>query len=542
METGNLQKLITENARALFGIETVKPYQNLVIQTILEHDTGQTLPDKSWGQLVVFPTGYGKSLCFLLPAAMLDGVSVLVYPLLGLMNDQERRLRQKGIRAEVLRGGQTRSQRAVIWDNLEQGRSRIIITNPETLCSASVMKNMHKLKGMRLLKLLVVDEAHVVCEWGQTFRPMYLQLQEAIRELQPAQVLAFTATASPAVIRKLRDCLFRGRTPHIVRADPDRQNISYNTVRTLSKEQTLLEILRHCPRPALVFIQTRWKTQKICWLVRSRLRHLDARNYHAGLSPTERADCEKWFQDSADGVMFATCAYGMGMDKSNIRTVIHWDIPDSIEEFLQESGRAGRDGLQALSFTMVDPGALDTESLSKRKAQLVQVLMDQQTCLRRGLLALMDCTIEHCSGCDVCTGNSRSIPYGMKTILCAVRHYPLRYGIRELAILLSGSFPGKERHGLDPYWGALRGWSTEALNEAIKNLVQLGWLKSQHLDFHRTALINLHPFRRPAFSYTSKRQLSRQRSNAHSRQQPEHPVDQAKKERNNGVTSKTGGK
>ncbi|MDD3163647.1 MAG: RecQ family ATP-dependent DNA helicase [Sphaerochaetaceae bacterium] len=479
----DIQTLMKTEALSRFGIASIKPYQNLVIQTILERAIYGT---KNPGQLVVFPTGYGKSLCFMLPASILRGVTVIVYPLLALMSDQKKHMDRIGLQSELLCGGQSHEQRSSIWDRLQSGQSKIVITNPETLCTQSVISHLRTLK----LELFTVDEAHVVCEWGQTFRPAYLQLMSAIRILQPSQVLAFTATASPAVIVKLKKCLFGGRQPHMVIADPDRSNIHYSTVRTFCRGQTLDDIARRCERPALVFCRTRFLTEKVFFKLKRHNPDSDMRYYHAGLDRSERASVERWFEQSNDGILVATCAYGLGMDKSNIRTVIHYSIPDTVEEFLQESGRAGRDSKQSQSIVMVPYSAI-TDSLTEpnqRRRSLLRVFADQNGCLRSGLMALMGREMQQCSGCDVCDGHAQEVPYEMETILKAVRRYPLRFGVNELACSLTAVYPRAGRSGFI-YANALSSWTFESARSSIAALVRLGWLRSVRTGLRRKALV-----------------------------------------------------
>lgn len=507
----DLQKLIKTQALIKFGISAVKPAQNLVIQTILEKALGDSFSDSfgdghvtnAAGQLVVFPTGFGKSLCFLLPALILTGLTIVSYPLLALMNDQAAKLKGKGIRFVMLRGGQTKQQRREIWRELEEGNARIILTNPETLCLPDVTKHLAKFR----IELLVVDEAHTVSEWGQAFRPALLQIAQARTRLMPHQVLGFTATASPVVIRSLQDCLFMGARPRIVRIDSDRQNIFYSTVHTLCKAQAVYDILRFCPRPALVFVRTRHEAEHLFWQLRPRLKNIQMMYYHAGLTVNHRRYLENWYIKSDDAVLISTCAFGMGVDVPHLRTVIHHGIPATAEEFLQESGRAGRDGRESVSYTLLDIADMmqlgcGTQSQSRRQDRtctqgqsrtqnractqgqsrrqaLMRTLANHEDCLRKGLLQMLGWKIENCSGCDSCNGLSNPVPYEMKVILQAVRRYPFRYTARLLSLVLSGIWEdAKLCNSSSPFHGALRNWTIETVEEAIDSLIMAGWLKT----------------------------------------------------------------
>ena len=182
----NITRKIQKYAEEKFGIKAVKPFQLLVMHRILEQENSKQVRQ----QIVLLPTGHGKSLCFLLPASLTKNITVIVYPLLALMNDQMKGLRNSGIDCVCLRGGQTKTERNEIFLKLESG-TKIIITNPETLTQKSVLKKLAHFK----IDLLVVDEAHVIAQWGEEFRPAYLKLHDAVKLLKPHQVLAFTATA-----------------------------------------------------------------------------------------------------------------------------------------------------------------------------------------------------------------------------------------------------------------------------------------------------------------------------------------------------------
>ncbi|MDY4889362.1 MAG: RecQ family ATP-dependent DNA helicase [Sphaerochaetaceae bacterium] len=483
----DIQKLMKKTAREKFGITAIKPYQNLVIQTILEHAASPRIDSRkqpaNTGQLVVFPTGYGKSLCFLLPSVMLNGISVIIYPLLALMNDQASHLSKNGIAAEIIRGGQTSIQRREIWNRLKSRKTKILITTPESLCTEQVISELRQLP----IALLTVDEAHVVCEWGRTFRPAYLKLLSAIRTINPRQVLAFTATASRLVITRLKQCLFGGLKPHIIIADPDRTNIHYSVVRTLSRRQTLLEIVCRCNRPVLIFAGTRIATEEVFLFLKHKHPKYNMRFYHAGLRPEERTMVENWFKDTEDGIMVSTCAYGLGMDKAGIRTVIHYAIPSSIEEFLQESGRAGRDGKQSRSIILTTPAdakeAEKSPSLRKRALLSAIISTNRNQCLRTELLALMDHHVEHCSGCCTCDGTFEENPHGMIPILSAVMHHQCRFGTNSLAVALSNAYPCPMPLNTMP------GWTFENIQEAIKALLDMGMLKKIRIGLRRRVLI-----------------------------------------------------
>ena len=253
-------------AAAPFGAAYLFPYQRLVISNVLEAadalspgPPGAEAPgpadpapghrrsvatagppeDRIRRQIVVLPTGAGKTLCFQLPAAILRGLTVVVYPLLSLMADQIRRAEGAGLTAVVLRGGQSREERTAVWDAVESGRLQLLLTNPEMLSQESVITRL----AHSAVSHLVIDEAHCVSEWGETFRPAYLELGRVIRELEPAATTAFTATASPVVLDAIRTHLFGDGGAHLIQSVPDRPNIAYSVLETPAKLYALTRLL-----------------------------------------------------------------------------------------------------------------------------------------------------------------------------------------------------------------------------------------------------------------------------------------------------------
>ena len=371
------------------GISSLFPYQRLVATNILRaagadgysarHSvnpvTGEVeIEDAVTDQIVILPTGAGKSLCFMLPAVMLAGITVIVFPLLSLMADQLRRLEERGIPARILRGGQERQERDETFAALEKGSVSILITNPETLKIETTLERLENC----IIDHLVIDETHTVFEWGSTFRPSYLDLHTIYERLDIRVVTAFTATASKLVLDEVKTILFPDRSPHLITADPDRPNIAYRVIPSICKDHDLVRLLRRperepgrpdptsqvppgslpLPRPALVFCRTRRGAEETARTLRYLLDEKEIYFYHAGLERDEKKRIEEWFFSSRNGILTATCAYGMGVDKSDIRTVVHKDPAPSVEAYLQESGRGGRDRKQAYAVLLLGPDEL----------------------------------------------------------------------------------------------------------------------------------------------------------------------------------------
>ncbi|MDR2135647.1 MAG: DEAD/DEAH box helicase, partial [Treponema sp.] len=278
-----------DKVKELFGLPYLFPYQRLVISNILEAAAPAGDDQGSMGcQIVILPTGAGKSLCFQLPAMLLPGPTLVLYPILSLMADQERRLRERGFEPVLLRGGQSGEERAAIWEKIRSGKSRFIIANPEVLLTPKVMGVL----GSLGIAHLVIDEAHCVSEWGESFRPSYLRIGEIIaaceagtaceagdtceagegraddaagegRAARRLLITAFTATASAPVLEKIQSYIFGGRGAHRIIGNPDRSNISYAAQGCVLRNLAVRDLISRNDLPAIVFCSSRGGTEKL---------------------------------------------------------------------------------------------------------------------------------------------------------------------------------------------------------------------------------------------------------------------------------------
>jgi ATP-dependent DNA helicase RecQ len=323
-----------------FGLHAFRPGQRDAVQAALE----------GRDSLVVMPTGGGKSLCYQLPALGGDGLVVVVSPLIALMSDQRRRLEQAGVNAAMLASGMEEGHNARALRAISSGEARLVLAAPERFASRAFRETL----ATRRVGLFVVDEAHCVAEWGHDFRPDYLRLHDAIEALtrsgtggRPA-VMAATATATPRVAEEiavrlgLRDWL-------AVRSGFDRPNLTFDVVglegtgAVARKRATLLHVLaEEHARPAIVYCGTRKHTDEVASLLGEC--GLKTVCYHAGMPPEARRASQEAFMSGRAEVVVATNAFGMGVDKANVRTVVHWAVPTSLEAYYQEAGRGGRDG------------------------------------------------------------------------------------------------------------------------------------------------------------------------------------------------------
>jgi ATP-dependent DNA helicase RecQ len=510
-EINNFIDPVARAARDLFGMNYLFPYQRLVVGNILEaaasagvallrpdenqtdsdgpaddagsgpaDDAGSGAPDEdrvSLGrQIVILPTGAGKSLCFQLPAMMLSGVTLVIYPILSLMADQERRLAEKGFAPVTLRGGQSAGEREAIRKKLETGESRFIIANPEVLLTPKVLEMLPRLGILHI----VIDESHCVSEWGESFRPSYLEIHKIIEASAAPVVTAFTATASAHVLEKIEKYIFgdsgEGGKPagaHKIIGNPDRGNISYSAKGCILRDLAVRDLILENERPAIVFCSSRPGTEKLARYLRNELLCREIRFYHAGLEREEKADVEKWFFSSENGILIATCAYGMGVDKSNIRTVIHRDCPPSVEAYLQESGRAGRDGGAARAFLLWGPddgAALErarSDADRQRLRELFEFARDTENCRRETLLRLLNYEGEQSKPetdcCDVCAGSARPVLREEPPLLDFFRRNSRAFSLEEACGILSQD--------------KMSGLSGKELKIVIRRLLQSGTLK-----------------------------------------------------------------
>ncbi|GAB3037265.1 RecQ family ATP-dependent DNA helicase [Spirosoma pulveris] len=344
---------IRQILQQFWGYPDFRPMQEDVVNTVLARQDS----------LVLMPTGGGKSICFQVPTLAMKGVCIVVTPLIALMKDQVEQLRRRGIPAAAIYSGMHYREIDTALDNCIYGNTKFLYVSPERLRTELVIE---RVKQMTVC-LLAVDEAHCISAWGYDFRPPYLQIAE-FRELIPdTPVIALTASATPDVQTDIVEKLAL-KTPQVFRQSFARANLSYSAVLEENKEARLLRALQNVPGCAIVYVRSRKQTQNIAqWLVRQ---GISADFYHAGLTTQQRAEKQDaWIQDRTR-VMVATNAFGMGIDKPDVRVVVHLDVPDSLEAYYQEAGRAGRDGKKAYAVMLYTAG--DLENLTFRTEQLYQ--------------------------------------------------------------------------------------------------------------------------------------------------------------------------
>lgn len=307
--------------------------------------------------LGLMPTGGGKSLTFQVPAMAMDGVCVVITPLIALMKDQVMHLRERGISAAAIHAGMSRQEIVVVLENCIFGGCKLLYVSPERLASDLFQA---KLKHMRV-SFITVDEAHCISQWGYDFRPHYLRIAD-IRKLKPGvPVLALTATATPQVVDDIQQRLGFAE-PNVYRMSFERKNLAYIVREAPDKNEEMVHILRAVAGSAIVYVRSRKRTKEIAAMLCGQ--GISATHFHAGLDIAIKDQHQQAWQQGEQRVIVATNAFGMGIDKPDVRVVIHYDCPDSIEAYFQEAGRAGRDGLKAYAVLLYDQS--DRRKLDKR--------------------------------------------------------------------------------------------------------------------------------------------------------------------------------
>jgi len=505
---------LREHLQNLFGLDDFRPAQREVVEDVLR---GKDV-------LCVMPTGAGKSLCYQLPAAISDGLTIVVSPLISLMEDQVQQLRDEAIPCALLNSSLSPGERREVMRELEGGFRGLLYVAPERFVAADFAALLERLRP----KLFAVDEAHCVSQWGHDFRPEYLKLGDIRRRLGSPPCIALTATAAEDVradiVRQLQL-----RDPTVVVTGFDRPNLIYQCKRTpkvQEKDQELLALLRQEPGSAIVYCSTRKAVDEVTSLLSQSLRDRPVFAYHAGMDLAARASNQERFMNTPRAVAVATNAFGMGINKPDIRLVVHYNVPGTIEAYYQEAGRAGRDGrtsLCVLLFSYQDrytqeflidkiggeqenPDPVVVEDLkqhARRKLELVLKYAQTHRCRRQMILDYFGDASSDVTGCrcDVCSrGNDVSTASAsgagaavlpddvvilVRQLLSAIARLRGRFGVGVVAEVLAGVGGEKaQRWGFDQLsvFGLLRAHSAKRIVAMLHRLMESGLARQRDPD------------------------------------------------------------
>jgi ATP-dependent DNA helicase RecQ len=431
--------------RRVFGYEAFRGPQEAIVRHVISGGSG----------LVLMPTGGGKSLCYQVPALCRPGLAVVVSPLIALMQDQVEALLQLGVRAAALHSGLEASEAAAVWRQLQAGELQLLYVSPERLLGGDLLERLAALPGPGPLALFAIDEAHCVSQWGHDFRPEYIQLGVLAERFPQVPRLALTATADPRtrteIVERLR--LEDGR---VFLASFDRPNIRYLLrAKDQASQQLLAFLAEHRHEAGIVYARSRNRVDQLCRELQRA--GYDAVAYHAGLSGEQRSRALQRFRQEAAVVVVATIAFGMGIDKPDVRFVAHVDLPKSLEAYYQETGRAGRDGLPAVAWMVHGPGDIpqlrrfiedstaseEQKRIERGKLDTLIGFTEATGCRRQVLLRHFgEELVEPCGNCDGCLEPQALVDVALpvQKLLSAVYRTGQRFGAAHVVdVLLGGS-------------------------------------------------------------------------------------------------------
>ncbi len=428
----------TEVLQDVFGYHSYRDGQEVVIEAVLQKKDC----------LVIMPTGGGKSMCYQIPALVNEGITLVISPLISLMKDQVDQLVANGVRAGCLNSSMPQHEQAQTWQAIREQRLKLVYVSPERVLMEDFLARMQRAN----LQLIAVDEAHCISQWGHDFRPEYAQLGRLKAYFPDLPMMALTATADDATRKDIASRLAL-HSPFIYLGSFDRPNISYRLIEKHKAIQQLMDFLvLKRGQSGIIYCNSRKKVDAI--VERLNTKSLQAAAYHAGLSVEERARVQEGFQRDDISVVVATVAFGMGINKPNVRFVLHHDIPRTVESYYQETGRAGRDGLAAEAVMFYDPADLgwlfrcleekpegDQKQIETHKLNAMRAFAESLTCRRLVLLNYFgEGRNQACGNCDICLDPPKmfdATEQAQKALSCVYR-VGQNFGINHTVDVLRG--------------------------------------------------------------------------------------------------------
>ena len=486
-----------DTLRTIFGFPAFRPHQEEIVSSLIAGEDS----------FVLMPTGGGKSLCYQIPALHRPGVGIVVSPLISLMKDQVDALKANGVAAELYNSSLRETEARRVLSELHAGRLDLLYVAPERLMSEAFLERIREMK----IALFAIDEAHCVSQWGHDFRPEYIQLGRLRKLFPDIPLIALTATADPQTRADIIDRLgLNNAACHV--AGFDRPNIRYTVLQKQKPQQQLLSFVQgRAGEAGIVYALSRKRVEEVA--ARLLAAGIQAAPYHAGLSDKERSRVQDAFLRDDLRIVVATVAFGMGIDKPNVRFVVHYDLPRTIESYYQETGRSGRDGLPAEALLLFGYGDIpiaraliensgndEQKRIDLHKLNAMIGFGDALTCRRRVLLGYFGEQLEkECGNCDICLSPPErydATEEARKALSCVFR-VGQRFGMGHVIDVLRGAQSQRIvnlRHDKLSTYGIGREISHDAWGSLIRQLVHMGYLEQ---DMGNYSVLKLTPKARP---------------------------------------------